>query len=80
MLPLIIDYSNIESNGPADYFLYQVKNEVKRILANLATGKGQKWNIEEDGLIITTTLNLTLQEAARQIVPKASVTDADEIE
>ena len=31
-LPLVQNYSNIESKGPADYFLYQVKNESEQIL------------------------------------------------
>lgn len=60
-LPLVPDYTNIESKGPADYFLYQVKVEAKQILQSLQSENGKKWNLEEDGLIITTTLNLTLQ-------------------
>ena len=63
-LPLNQHYNNIESKGPADYFLYQVKNEAKQILQNIQSETGKKWNIEEDGLIITTTLNLTLQNYA----------------
>jgi len=60
-LPLLQNYANLESNGPADYFLYHVKNEAEQILRNIQSDTGKKWNIEEDGLIITTTLNLTLQ-------------------
>lgn len=60
-LPLVQNYANIESEGPADYFLYQVKNKAIQILQNIQTVTGKKWNIGEDGLIITTTLNLTLQ-------------------
>jgi hypothetical protein len=56
-----LNYANLESEGPADYFLYQVKNDSKEILQNIFSETGKKWNIEEDGLIITTTLNLTLQ-------------------
>jgi penicillin-binding protein 1A len=63
-LPLIQNYSNIEYEGPADYFVYQVKNEVKQILHDIKDTSGKEWNIEEDGLIITTTLNLTLQNYA----------------
>jgi len=63
-LPLIQNYSNIESKGPADYFLYQVKNESEAILRNIEAAGGRKWSIEEDGLIIATTLNLTLQNYA----------------
>jgi penicillin-binding protein 1A len=60
-LPLILNYSTLETEGTADYFLYQVKNEAKQILLNINAGNEKKWNIEEDGLIITTTLNISLQ-------------------
>jgi penicillin-binding protein 1A len=65
-LPLVLNYLNLESEGPADYFLYQVKNEVDRILKEVYTSTGKKWNVEEDGLVITTTLNLSLQKMANQ--------------
>jgi penicillin-binding protein 1A len=65
-LPLILNYSNLELAGPADYFLYQVKREVKQILQRIDSATGKKWNIEEDGLIITTTLNLEMQNFANQ--------------
>ncbi len=65
-LPMVINYVNLESAGPADYFLYQVKNEVSKILEELYISTGKKWNVEEDGLIITTTLNLPLQMLANQ--------------
>jgi penicillin-binding protein 1A len=64
ILPLKLDYSNIESGGPADYFLYQVRNETRKILDSILANTGKKWNIEEDGIIITTTLNLKLQMIA----------------
>jgi len=63
-LPLVPDYTNLEYSGPADYFLYQVKNEAIQILQSTESEAGKKWNIEEDGLIINTTLNLTLQNYA----------------
>jgi len=65
-LPIVLDYLNLESEGPADYFLYQVKNEVNTILEEVFASTGKKWNVEEDGLIITTTLNLPLQKLANQ--------------
>lgn len=61
-LPLVISYNNIEQSGPADYFLFKVKNEAKQILDSIVMSDGKKWNVEEDGLIITTTLNLALQK------------------
>jgi len=63
-LPLIQNFIDIESDGPADYFLINVKNEAEKILQEVKSLTGKDWNIEEDGLIITTTLNLTLQKYA----------------
>ena len=65
-LPLTLDYYNVESAGIADYFLVQVKNNVKKILQNITSATGKKWNPEVDGLIITTTLNLPLQTYANR--------------
>jgi penicillin-binding protein 1A len=63
-LPLIQNYQNFEIEGPADYFLFQVKKEAEKILQNHLSENAKVWNIEEDGLLITTTLNLTLQNYA----------------
>lgn len=63
-LPLLQNFEDIESQGPADYFMVRVRNEATQILQEAETQTGVKRNIEEDGLIITTTLNLTLQEYA----------------
>lgn len=63
-LPLIQNFEDIESSGPADYFLVNVRDEAEKILYNTQSQNGEKWNIEEDGLIITTTLNLALQKYA----------------
>ena len=64
MLPLITDYNNSASEGIADYFLVQVKNETKRILNDISASTGKNWDPEVDGLVITTTLNLALQTYA----------------
>jgi penicillin-binding protein 1A len=63
-LPLIQNHANSESESPADYFLTRVKDEAERILQKINSVTGKKWNVEEDGLIITTTLNLPLQNFA----------------
>ncbi|HEX2970662.1 MAG TPA: transglycosylase domain-containing protein [Bacteroidales bacterium] len=65
-LPLVQNYLNYETKGPADYFLYQVKAEARDILLSAGAASGKHWNIEEDGLVITTTLDLTLQEYANK--------------
>jgi hypothetical protein len=59
-----LNYTNYDISGPADYFLYQVKKDVARILTEVDSLTGTEWNIDEDGLIITTTLNLALQNYA----------------
>ncbi len=63
-LPLIIDYKRSGSAGIADYFLVQARNETEEILRNLSSVKGKKWDPEKDGLIITTTINFSLQNYA----------------
>ena len=63
-LPLVTNYANIEASGPADYFLVRVKNDAEHLLQEIDSETGRKWNVEEDGLIITTTLNLPLQNHA----------------
>ena len=65
-LPLVQNYLNYETKGPADYFLYQVKNIAREILQVVQIESGKIWNIEEDGLVISTTINLTLQNYANQ--------------
>ena len=64
-LPLIIDYRS-GSAGPADYFLVQVRKEAGRILQKINSETGKKWDLEKDGLLISTTLNLSLQDFALQ--------------
>ncbi len=60
-LPLIQNYTDIESEGPADYFLVRVKSEAEKILQMADSITGTDWNIEEDGLTIVTTMDFTLQ-------------------
>jgi penicillin-binding protein 1A len=61
---LKLDYNKYDITGPADYFLIRVRKEAEKILRETNTTKGKKWNIEKDGLIITTTISLPLQNAA----------------
>ena len=65
-LPLITDYDNAYSEGVADYFLVQVRNEAKKILNGISAETGKKWDAEVDGLVIETTLNLSLQTFANR--------------
>lgn len=63
-LPLKLDYSKTEIAGPADYFLVRVRMEADRIMKEISAFRGKEWDIERDGLVITTTLRLPLQLAA----------------
>lgn len=61
-LPMVIRYSRSENTGMTDYFLFQARSETEQILDDL----GEDYDIEKDGLVITTTLNLQLQKYAAQ--------------
>jgi penicillin-binding protein 1A len=63
-LPLALDYLNLETQNPAAYFLVHVKREANRILNQVDSLTGIRWNIEEDGLIINTTLSSDLHGMA----------------
>ncbi len=63
-LPLVLNYTNLESVNPAGHFLVRVKRDAGVILQKIYEDTGREWNVEEDGLIINTTLNLTLQNYA----------------
>ncbi|MGB8359692.1 MAG: transglycosylase domain-containing protein [Bacteroidales bacterium] len=65
-LPLKIDYNKYDLTGPADYFLIRVRKEAEKILHETKAARGKEWNIEKDGLTITTTISLPLQNAANE--------------
>lgn len=65
-LPLVLDYTKYDIRGPADYFLVKVRNEAEKILRESGSPKGRPWDIEKDGLIITTTLSASLQKCANE--------------
>lgn len=68
--PLKLDYANYKQEGPAQYFLFQVEQEARSILKNLARDNQAPYDIEKDGLYIETTLDLKLQEYALSAVKK----------
>lgn len=63
-LPIKLDYNKTDLSGPADYFMVRVRIEADRILKEISSFRGKEWDIERDGLIITTTLRMPLQQAA----------------
>lgn len=69
-IPLKEDYKRLSEGGPADYFLVRVKAEAQNILNEIEADTKKKWNIEEDGLIISTTLSLDLQKCANEAFQK----------
>ncbi len=60
-LPLILDYANLESEGPANYFLVQIKKESERILKEVNRNSDREYDLKKSGLIIETTLDYDLQ-------------------
>ena len=62
-LPLTLDYSNFNTNGPANYFLDQVKIEAQALVEAYNEANGTDLDIREDGLKVSTTLNFQAQEA-----------------
>ena len=63
-LPVELDYANLESVGPANYFLVHVKKRAEKYIDEYNKKNATQWNLEKDGLIIRTTLNATLQNDA----------------
>lgn len=59
-LPLKLDYANISSEGPANYFLVQVRREAERILTQINKNSEKKFDLRKSGLLIETTLDLDL--------------------
>ncbi|MCB0476233.1 MAG: transglycosylase domain-containing protein, partial [Flavobacteriaceae bacterium] len=63
-LALTLDYANTESEGTANYFLVQIRSEATSILDDINKKEGTNYDLEKDGLIIQTTLDLDLQKQA----------------
>lgn len=59
-----IQYSNLVIENPNGYFLKQVRSKADKILKDFEKKDGNPWEIENDGLIIETTLVSALQETA----------------
>ncbi|PID71341.1 MAG: penicillin-binding protein [Flavobacteriales bacterium] len=62
-LPLKLDYANLTANGPANYFIYQIKDEVLQLIKSLKKEDGSSYNLYQDGLKIETTLDYNLQKS-----------------
>ena len=67
--PLGLNYSNLQINVPAGYFVHQVKKQAREILNNL-NDQNLNYDLEKDGLRVYTTLNTDLQKMAEAAVKK----------
>ncbi len=62
--PLRLDYANLESEGPANYYLVQIRKEASKILEALNRRSDTIYDLKKSGLIIETTLDYDLQQYA----------------
>lgn len=62
--PLGLAYTHPEIDGPAPYFLEEVKREAKRIISLYNAEHGTDWQLDQDGLRIKTSLHAGLQQLA----------------
>jgi penicillin-binding protein 1A len=66
--PIILNYKKLDyNNGPAPYFLEYIRPQIQKLLSDQY---GEDYNIYTDGLIITTTIDSTLQEYADYAVSR----------
>ena len=68
--PINLDYANLASSGPANYFLVQVKKELKEVLVQIEKTTGKHWNYRTDGLTVETSLDFRLQTFAMKSFEK----------
>tara|TARA_R110002072_G_scaffold129439_3_gene267889 strand:+ start:1464 stop:3755 length:2292 start_codon:yes stop_codon:yes gene_type:complete len=61
---LNLAYLNLQTQGPANYFIYQARKELDEILEDIEKKTGKKWDPIKDGLVIKTTLSKELQDHA----------------
>lgn len=67
--PLVTDYNRRSlSNDIAPYFREHLRGELQNILQNEPAIDGNKYNLQTDGLIIHTTINSEIQQAAEKAV------------
>lgn len=67
-LPLQLNYTGGDALDLYGYFVHQVASEARTILKDLGKKNGTTYNIEKDGLRITTTLDADLQRMAHMAV------------
>lgn len=68
LLPLGLDYSNLNRDTGYEYFTWQVKKQAQQILMSSAGNTSGPHDLEKDGLRIYTTLDSRVQDAALHAV------------
>lgn len=61
-LPMKMDYSNLTTQGTANYFLELIKKDLLEIIDKINKTEGTDYNLYKSGLVIETTMNAELQE------------------
>lgn len=67
-LPLVLNYTGSDALDMYGYFVHQVAGEARNILKEIGRRNGHRYDIEKDGLRITTTLDADLQRMAHMAV------------
>lgn len=67
-MPLVLNYTGGDALDLYGYFVRHVNDEARTILKELAKKNGRTYDIEKDGLRITTTLDADLQRMAHVAV------------
>ena len=63
-LPLQLDYANLQSEGPANYYLVQIRKEADEIIKDINRSSDTVYDLKKSGLVIETTLDYDLQQYA----------------
>lgn len=69
-MPMDLDYSNYSLKGPANYFIYQVKQRALDIIKTYNQDNQTDYDLEADGLTIHTTLDAGLQDLVKSSIKK----------
>ena len=69
-IPLLLNYSNLDKQSPAPYFLVHVRRKAEEIVKKYNRINNSSIDLEKDGLLITTTLNKNVQSAIGSSVIK----------
>ncbi|MCB0738780.1 MAG: penicillin-binding protein, partial [Bacteroidetes bacterium] len=69
-LPFSIAYNREEASQVNPHYLRRIATEATELLADKTKRNGSKYNLQEDGLVITTTIHPQMQKIAEQALKK----------